>query len=193
MKKLAAVINNRHFICLFDLFNKYTCFQIKSSKQLTPVAVQESVLDLQLLELLLSFPCSMFARGMGTPPPVIDSKTNRKLLRRSVAAVCAHAGYDSKCNRNGLTDVVVKMSSTSCSYFRLCWICAGDLDWHWPWVFTADDSLTSACSGQWSHAWWHRLPGGFFKFLYYLLERGPSRNQLPQLLYVPYMTKISNV
>ena len=33
---------------------------------------------------------------MGQPPPEIDAKTNRKLLRRSVSAICAHAGFDSK-------------------------------------------------------------------------------------------------
>ncbi|XP_064637438.1 STAGA complex 65 subunit gamma-like [Lineus longissimus] len=37
---------------------------------------------------------SDFSKGKGTPPPEIDDITNRRLLRRSVSAVCAHAGYD---------------------------------------------------------------------------------------------------
>ncbi|KAL3879103.1 hypothetical protein ACJMK2_031416 [Sinanodonta woodiana] len=36
-----------------------------------------------------------FTRGKGKPPPVIDDVACRKLLRRSVAAICAHTGYDS--------------------------------------------------------------------------------------------------
>ncbi|XP_048243759.1 STAGA complex 65 subunit gamma-like isoform X1 [Haliotis cracherodii] len=37
---------------------------------------------------------SDFAQGKGQPPPRIDEVTNRKLLRRSVAALCAHVGFD---------------------------------------------------------------------------------------------------
>lgn len=37
---------------------------------------------------------SEFVRGIGKAPPEIDSRTSRKLLRKSVAAVCAHAGFD---------------------------------------------------------------------------------------------------
>lgn len=37
---------------------------------------------------------SNFSRGIGTPPPVIDNVSCRKLLRCSVAAVCAHIGFD---------------------------------------------------------------------------------------------------
>ncbi|KAK6172610.1 hypothetical protein SNE40_016230 [Patella caerulea] len=37
---------------------------------------------------------SKFAKGIGDPPPVIDEVGNRKLLRRTVATICAHAGFD---------------------------------------------------------------------------------------------------
>ena len=40
--------------------------------------------------------CSQFVRGLGSPPPEIDSKDCHRLLRRSVATLCAHSGYDSK-------------------------------------------------------------------------------------------------
>lgn len=40
-------------------------------------------------------PDSPFVRGIGSPPPEIDSKDCHKLLRRSVATLCAHSGYDS--------------------------------------------------------------------------------------------------
>ncbi|XP_069129324.1 STAGA complex 65 subunit gamma-like [Argopecten irradians] len=36
-----------------------------------------------------------FVKGIGEPPPDIDDLACRKLLRRSVSAVCAHTGYDS--------------------------------------------------------------------------------------------------
>ena len=35
-------------------------------------------------------------RGIGKAPPELSSATNRKLLKRSVAAICAHSGFDSK-------------------------------------------------------------------------------------------------
>ncbi|XP_041359645.1 STAGA complex 65 subunit gamma-like [Gigantopelta aegis] len=35
-----------------------------------------------------------FVQGIGEPPPKIDEVANRKLLRRSVAALFAHAGFD---------------------------------------------------------------------------------------------------
>ncbi|XP_060083650.1 STAGA complex 65 subunit gamma-like [Ylistrum balloti] len=38
---------------------------------------------------------SDFVKGIGEPPPEIDDLACRKLLRRSVSAVCAHTGYDS--------------------------------------------------------------------------------------------------
>ncbi|KAI0215850.1 hypothetical protein LSAT2_032072 [Lamellibrachia satsuma] len=40
-------------------------------------------------------PHSLFVRGIGSPPPQIDSKNCHKLLKRSVATLCAHSGYDS--------------------------------------------------------------------------------------------------
>ena len=40
--------------------------------------------------------CSAFARGLGKPPPELDNSSCRRLLRRSVAAILAHAGYESE-------------------------------------------------------------------------------------------------
>ena len=39
---------------------------------------------------------SEFAQGIGKAPPEIDNSSCRKLLRRSVATLCAHSGYDGK-------------------------------------------------------------------------------------------------
>ncbi|XP_064608215.1 STAGA complex 65 subunit gamma-like isoform X1 [Liolophura sinensis] len=37
---------------------------------------------------------SDFVKGKSEPPPVVDDMACRKLLRRSVATICAHAGFD---------------------------------------------------------------------------------------------------
>lgn len=44
----------------------------------------------------IAYNFSDFVRGKGEPAPNIDSISCRQLLRRSVAAIFAHAGYDSK-------------------------------------------------------------------------------------------------
>ena len=41
---------------------------------------------------------SDFVRGKGEAPPAIDDISCRQLLRKSVAAICAHTGFDSKIN-----------------------------------------------------------------------------------------------
>ena len=42
------------------------------------------------------FICSDFVRGKGKPPPEIDSASCHRLLKRSVAAIFAATGFDSK-------------------------------------------------------------------------------------------------
>ena len=39
---------------------------------------------------------SDFAKGIGESPPMIDEIANRKLLRRSVAAILAHMSFEGK-------------------------------------------------------------------------------------------------
>ena len=39
---------------------------------------------------------SDFVQGKGEPPPDIDDITCRRLVQRSVAAIFAHLGFDSK-------------------------------------------------------------------------------------------------
>ena len=48
-------------------------------------------------EILFQLFFSEFAQGIGKAPPEIDNASCRKLLRRSVATIIAHAGHDSKC------------------------------------------------------------------------------------------------
>ncbi|ESO89437.1 hypothetical protein LOTGIDRAFT_165034 [Lottia gigantea] len=51
---------------------------------------------------------SKFAQGIGDPPPVIDEISNHILLRRSVATVCAHTGFDTSTESvvETLTDIL---------------------------------------------------------------------------------------
>lgn len=38
----------------------------------------------------------MFAEGQGSPTPRLNANTVKKILRKSVATILAHIGYDSK-------------------------------------------------------------------------------------------------
>ncbi|CAH1778170.1 unnamed protein product [Owenia fusiformis] len=48
-----------------------------------------------------------FVRGIGQSPPALDRVSTQKLLKRSVATICAHAGYDASTDNvlDTLTDV----------------------------------------------------------------------------------------
>ena len=49
---------------------------------------------------------SDFVRGIGKPPPEIDNAACRRLLRRSVAGICAHAGVEGKSVRLILLKII---------------------------------------------------------------------------------------
>ena len=119
---------------------------------------------------------SEFVQGLGKAPPEIDNSSCRKLLRRSVATLCAHSGYDGKrfemcinslllCEKDPIYIVEVKNKPKNkilfvklpsylvvyfsySLHFRLYWIGFRDFNRQLPWISSSDDQADETSCGR---------------------------------------------